>query len=154
MCFRLYMLHGHLPHFSDQDNPASFSPHRSTRVMTFSYLCAFNSWLLVAPVVLCYDWQMGSIPLLEAIFDPRHLATITTMAVLIGLGWKIWCLPSVRANQRKNCNERNTKSQGLKHSCVMKESRGSRRCHVCICSFKILCLSKEKKPTTEAKDQA
>ena len=58
---RVSLLHGHLPHFSDHDNPASFSPHTLTRSLTYSYLAFFNAGLLVFPLTLCYDWQMGSI---------------------------------------------------------------------------------------------
>ncbi|KAI8511024.1 RNA processing [Branchiostoma belcheri] len=31
LCFRVWMLNGTLPQFSDQDNPASFSPYLATR---------------------------------------------------------------------------------------------------------------------------
>ena len=33
LAFRLWMLNGQLPAFSDQDNPASFSPHILTRCL-------------------------------------------------------------------------------------------------------------------------
>ncbi|KAH8035825.1 hypothetical protein HPB51_008896 [Rhipicephalus microplus] len=33
------------------------------RLLTYSYLCAFNAWLVLCPHTLSYDWQMGSIPL-------------------------------------------------------------------------------------------
>uniref|UniRef100_A0A8C5UD59 DUF1736 domain-containing protein n=1 Tax=Malurus cyaneus samueli TaxID=2593467 RepID=A0A8C5UD59_9PASS len=44
--------------------------------LTYSYLLAFNAWLLLAPITLCYDWQVGSIPLVESIWDVRNLATV------------------------------------------------------------------------------
>lgn len=52
------------------------------RFLTYSYLLAFNVWLLLAPVTLCYDWQVGSIPLVETIWDVRNLATILLAVVM------------------------------------------------------------------------
>uniref|UniRef100_A0A8D1K156 Protein O-mannosyl-transferase TMTC1 n=2 Tax=Sus scrofa TaxID=9823 RepID=A0A8D1K156_PIG len=52
------------------------------RFLTYSYLLAFNMWLLLAPVTLCYDWQVGSIPLVETIWDTRNLATILLAIVM------------------------------------------------------------------------
>uniref|UniRef100_A0A3B1K0Q0 dolichyl-phosphate-mannose--protein mannosyltransferase n=1 Tax=Astyanax mexicanus TaxID=7994 RepID=A0A3B1K0Q0_ASTMX len=54
---RLWLMGGSMPLFSEQDNPASFSPFLLTRFLTYCYLLAFNAWLLLAPIVLCYDWQ-------------------------------------------------------------------------------------------------
>uniref|UniRef100_A0A673UER9 Protein O-mannosyl-transferase TMTC1 n=1 Tax=Suricata suricatta TaxID=37032 RepID=A0A673UER9_SURSU len=80
--FRLWIMGGSMPLFSEQDNPASFSPYILTRFLTYSYLLAFNVWLLLAPVTLCYDWQVGSIPLVETIWDTRNLATILLAVVM------------------------------------------------------------------------
>lgn len=52
------------------------------RFLTYSYLLAFNVWLLLAPVTLCYDWQVGSIPLVETIWDARNLATLLLAVVM------------------------------------------------------------------------
>ncbi|XP_065896491.1 protein O-mannosyl-transferase TMTC1-like isoform X2 [Dysidea avara] len=87
LSWRLSLLHGQLPQFLEEDNPASFSPHLSTRVMTYSYLCVVNCWLLIAPVSLCYDWQMGSIPLVESPYDIRNIATITLFLTLLVITW-------------------------------------------------------------------
>ena len=83
MLIRLSLLYGQLPKFLEEDNPASFSKHLSTRIMTYMYLCVVNCWLLVAPVSLCYDWQMGSVPLVESPFDWRNLATLLLFLTLI-----------------------------------------------------------------------
>uniref|UniRef100_A0A8C3WSZ2 dolichyl-phosphate-mannose--protein mannosyltransferase n=1 Tax=Catagonus wagneri TaxID=51154 RepID=A0A8C3WSZ2_9CETA len=80
--FRLWIMGGSMPLFSEQDNPASFSPYILTRFLTYSYLLAFNMWLLLAPVTLCYDWQVGSIPLVETIWDTRNLATVLLAIVM------------------------------------------------------------------------
>ncbi|XP_075583116.1 protein O-mannosyl-transferase TMTC1 [Pelecanus crispus] len=80
--FRLWIMGGSMPMFSEQDNPASFSPYLLTRFLTYSYLLAFNAWLLLAPITLCYDWQVGSIPLIESIWDARNLATVFLVLVM------------------------------------------------------------------------
>ncbi|XP_013381670.1 transmembrane and TPR repeat-containing protein 1-like [Lingula anatina] len=85
LSFRIWMLHGMLPAFSEQDNPASFAPHLLTRFLTYSYLLVFNMWLLLAPITLSYDWQMGSIPLVETLWDIRNLATLIFAIVMLFL---------------------------------------------------------------------
>uniref|UniRef100_A0A8C5CG84 dolichyl-phosphate-mannose--protein mannosyltransferase n=1 Tax=Gadus morhua TaxID=8049 RepID=A0A8C5CG84_GADMO len=85
MSVRLWLMGGSMPLFSEQDNPASFCPYLLTRFLTYSYLLAFNAWLLLAPVVLCYDWQVGSIPLVETLGDARNGATLLLGAVLLAL---------------------------------------------------------------------
>uniref|UniRef100_A0A672YVV0 dolichyl-phosphate-mannose--protein mannosyltransferase n=1 Tax=Sphaeramia orbicularis TaxID=375764 RepID=A0A672YVV0_9TELE len=55
------------------------------RVLTYSYLLSFNAWLLLAPVVLCYDWQVGSIPLVESVSDMRNVATVLLALVMVAL---------------------------------------------------------------------
>ncbi|XP_077791243.1 protein O-mannosyl-transferase TMTC1 isoform X2 [Podarcis muralis] len=84
--FRFWIMGGSMPGFSEQDNPASFSPYLLTRFLTYSYLLAFNAWLLLAPITLCYDWQVGSIPLVESIWDMRNFATLLMAAVMLLLG--------------------------------------------------------------------
>ena len=83
--FRLSMLSGMLPQFSSYDNPASFSDSLLTRLLTYAYLCCFNAQLLVYPSVLSYDWQMGSIPLVESLGDIRNISTCAFILYLTGL---------------------------------------------------------------------
>ncbi|XP_041441947.1 protein O-mannosyl-transferase TMTC1 isoform X2 [Xenopus laevis] len=92
--FRLRIMGGSMPLFSEQDNPASFSPYLLTRFLTYSYLLAFNAWLLLAPITLCYDWQVGSIPLIHSIWDVRNLATLLLVGILGLLA--LHCLASVK----------------------------------------------------------
>uniref|UniRef100_A0A8D0FBX6 DUF1736 domain-containing protein n=1 Tax=Strix occidentalis caurina TaxID=311401 RepID=A0A8D0FBX6_STROC len=56
------------------------------RFLTYSYLLAFNAWLLLAPITLCYDWQVGSIPLIESIWDARNLATVFLVCCMGNMG--------------------------------------------------------------------
>uniref|UniRef100_A0A8D2JN64 dolichyl-phosphate-mannose--protein mannosyltransferase n=1 Tax=Sciurus vulgaris TaxID=55149 RepID=A0A8D2JN64_SCIVU len=97
--FRLWIMGGSMPLFSEQDNPASFSPYILTRFLTYSYLLAFNVWLLLAPVTLCYDWQVGSIPLVETIWDMRNLATILLAVVMTLLS--LHCLTAFKRLEHK-----------------------------------------------------
>lgn len=55
----------------------------SNRMLTFCYLAAFNWWLVLCPSTLSHDWQMGSIPLLTSISDPRNLLTLWAFASTI-----------------------------------------------------------------------
>ncbi|XP_058830997.1 protein O-mannosyl-transferase TMTC1-like [Topomyia yanbarensis] len=75
LAVRLALLQGSLPKFSQQDNPTAFHPNLYVRLLTFCYLAAFNWWLLLCPSTLSHDWQMGSIPLVTSISDPRNLLT-------------------------------------------------------------------------------
>ncbi|OXU29366.1 hypothetical protein TSAR_006583 [Trichomalopsis sarcophagae] len=72
---RLALLHGALPKFSPQDNPAAFHPCFHVRLLTFCYLAALNCWLVLCPATLSHDWQMGSVPLIASLADTRNLAT-------------------------------------------------------------------------------
>ncbi|XP_017554406.1 protein O-mannosyl-transferase TMTC1 [Pygocentrus nattereri] len=97
---RLWLMGGSMPLFSEQDNPASFSPFLLTRFLTYCYLLAFNAWLLLAPIVLCYDWQVGSIPLVESLWDARNIA-----ALVLALGMLALCLHCVTSLHRMEGRE-------------------------------------------------
>ena len=74
------------PKFVESDNPASFSNSNLTRLFTYSYVNAYNVWLLLWPYPLCHDWSMGSIPLVETTTDVRNLVTLSvvfTLAILV-----------------------------------------------------------------------
>lgn len=68
--------------FSRFDNPASAAPF-PTRHLTYNYLVALNGWLLSFPSALCCDWTMGTVSLVEDVFDPRNLGTLA-LFVLVG----------------------------------------------------------------------
>ncbi|CAH1800313.1 unnamed protein product, partial [Owenia fusiformis] len=82
VCFRVWMMNRQSPAFTEQDNPAAFSPFRMTRVLTYMYLISLNCWLLLYPRVLCYDWQVGSIPIIEQPTDLRNFATFLTICAM------------------------------------------------------------------------
>ncbi|KAK9508070.1 hypothetical protein O3M35_007812 [Rhynocoris fuscipes] len=64
------------PNFATSDNPTARSPSFLTRLLTFTYLPAFNGLLLLFPKWLSFDWTMDAIPRLTSIFDSRNLFTI------------------------------------------------------------------------------
>ena len=64
------------------DNPASNEPTPS-RQLTYNYLLAVNSWLLLCPAHLCCDWTMGTVPLIKSVADWRNLCTVTVYAIVI-----------------------------------------------------------------------
>ncbi|XP_058481831.1 protein O-mannosyl-transferase TMTC1 isoform X2 [Solea solea] len=100
MSLRLWLMGGSMPLFSEQDNPASFSQYLLTRILTYSYLLSFNVWLLLAPIMLCYDWQVGSIPLVESLSDLRNVATMLLAIVMIS-----FCLHCILSLQRQESRE-------------------------------------------------
>uniref|UniRef100_A0A8C5IJK2 dolichyl-phosphate-mannose--protein mannosyltransferase n=1 Tax=Junco hyemalis TaxID=40217 RepID=A0A8C5IJK2_JUNHY len=69
------------------------------RFLTYSYLLAFNAWLLLAPITLCYDWQVGSIPLVESIWDVRNLATLFLLLVMTLLS--LHCIAAFKKLEHK-----------------------------------------------------
>lgn len=79
---RLYVNGEGSPLFMESDNPASFSTHWLTRALTYAYLCGLNAWLLLFPSRLCFDWSMGSIPLVDSISDERNCLTLTCALIL------------------------------------------------------------------------
>lgn len=93
---RIYLIGGGTPTFIESDNPASFSPHFQTRLLTYGYLCAVNVWLLLNPSNLCHDWSMDSLPLVNSIADIRNIATLSLfLAVcLLLLRCENTCMPA------------------------------------------------------------
>nr|CAD7585811.1 unnamed protein product [Timema genevievae] len=68
---RLLQMGPHPPTFSTADNPTARCSSFMTRFLTFSYLPAFNFFLLLWPQWLSFDWGMDAIPRITSLFDPR-----------------------------------------------------------------------------------
>ena len=66
------------------DNPASYSS-TPTRQLTYNYLLAINSWLLLSPYDLLCDWTMGVVPLVTGFADYRNVFTFAFWLVTIVL---------------------------------------------------------------------
>ncbi|GBL79011.1 Transmembrane and TPR repeat-containing protein 3 [Araneus ventricosus] len=99
VAFRIWMLQGSMPIFSEEDNPASFSSSLLTRFYMYSYLAAFNFWMLLNPSTLSYDWQMGSIPLVTSIFDVRNVASLLLFLFLSVSALQLLCAPSLKVRR-------------------------------------------------------
>ena len=59
------------------------------RTLTYSYLAAFNVGMMLYPAVLSYDWQMGSVPIVQTMWDVRNLATVALLMALSKVAWLI-----------------------------------------------------------------
>uniref|UniRef100_A0A8C6TM04 dolichyl-phosphate-mannose--protein mannosyltransferase n=1 Tax=Neogobius melanostomus TaxID=47308 RepID=A0A8C6TM04_9GOBI len=82
---RLYWMGNKPPNFSNSDNPAADSPHLLTRALTFFYLPAVNTWLLLCPDKLSFDWSMDAVPLVKSLADWRNLHTVAFYGGLTAL---------------------------------------------------------------------
>ncbi|XP_034841025.1 protein O-mannosyl-transferase TMTC4-like [Maniola hyperantus] len=70
---RWAVMAGTTPEFKPSDNPAAFSDNLFTKIATYNYIYFLNIVLLIWPQWLCYDWSMGSIPLINNALDFRIL---------------------------------------------------------------------------------
>uniref|UniRef100_A0A8C4R5I0 dolichyl-phosphate-mannose--protein mannosyltransferase n=1 Tax=Eptatretus burgeri TaxID=7764 RepID=A0A8C4R5I0_EPTBU len=95
LCFRIAVMGGTLPVFTEQDNPASFSPHRLTRFLSYSNAAAQHAWLLLCPSTLCYDWQADSIPRLSSFWDIRCAAPMALFTTFTLMMRRALCHPQV-----------------------------------------------------------
>lgn len=81
-----FLVMGHtLPVFTNFDNPASYE-EAPVKQLTWAYLLAVNSWLLLSPSDLLCDWTMGTVSLVKSAADIRNLATLLFTVVLVHLG--------------------------------------------------------------------
>ena len=62
------------------------------RMLTFLYLPVYNFWLLLCPVKLSYDWQMGSLPLVHFSNITNDLTFITVPLFYGAILWFIFVL--------------------------------------------------------------
>jgi len=68
--------------------------------MSYVHVWSRNVWLLVCPVTLSYDWQMGSIPLVTQLCDQRNVISAALLASVCAL---LFCV--VRRITSPVCNE-------------------------------------------------
>ncbi|CAG0890274.1 unnamed protein product [Darwinula stevensoni] len=76
------------PIFQPEDNPAAFINSTLQRAINYQYIYTLNSWLMVNPHWLCFDWSMGCIPLINEITDPRVLAPLLFWLITGLLIWR------------------------------------------------------------------
>ncbi|XP_067842710.1 protein O-mannosyl-transferase TMTC4 isoform X2 [Heptranchias perlo] len=79
------------PAFTEADNPASFADSVLVRAINYNYYYSLNTWLLVCPWWLCFDWSMGCLPLIKSVSDIRFLASLVLWFFLVGLGLQALC---------------------------------------------------------------
>ncbi|XP_069493105.1 protein O-mannosyl-transferase TMTC4 [Ambystoma mexicanum] len=79
------------PAFTDVDNPASFAESAFVRVTNYNYYYSLNTWLLLCPWWLCFDWSMGCVPLIKSLSDWRIMTLVAFWFCLIGLIWQALC---------------------------------------------------------------
>ncbi|GFR11076.1 protein O-mannosyl-transferase Tmtc3 [Trichonephila clavata] len=96
LAVRLKVMSVQLPVFTKFDNPAA-AAETPTRQLTFNFLIALNSWLLLCPADLCCDWTMGSVPLILSWNDPRNLGTLTVYVILCAILWNIFWVDDTRS---------------------------------------------------------
>ena len=60
------------------------------RFLTYSYLSSFNVRLLLSPVILSYDWQMGSIQLITTVSDLRNVFALLLVMALTAITYKLY----------------------------------------------------------------
>nr|XP_012218090.1 PREDICTED: transmembrane and TPR repeat-containing protein 4 isoform X1 [Linepithema humile] len=72
-----------VPKFQPVDNPASFMDNIFYRILNYNYIYCLNTWLLICPIWLCFDWSMGCVPLITG-YDHR-IFMIIMFWVLFGI---------------------------------------------------------------------
>ncbi|XP_067890305.1 protein O-mannosyl-transferase TMTC4 isoform X2 [Heterodontus francisci] len=87
------------PAFTEVDNPASFADSAIVRAINYNYYYSLNTWLLVYPWWLCFDWSMGCLPLIKSISDVRIFAPLVLWFFLIGIMWQALC--STNTDERR-----------------------------------------------------
>uniref|UniRef100_A0AAG5CYB4 dolichyl-phosphate-mannose--protein mannosyltransferase n=1 Tax=Anopheles atroparvus TaxID=41427 RepID=A0AAG5CYB4_ANOAO len=91
LVLRFWIMDFEKPRFHRMDNPVGASNSTMTRVLSQSYLYWLNAWLLLCPDWLSFDWALGSVPLVEHVFDLRMLLVL----LLYGVGVVLVFHPSV-----------------------------------------------------------
>ena len=60
------------------------------RYLSYLYLTVVNMIQLLCPSTLSYDWQLGSLPLVDSLLDIRNILTamMTILAIAIILAYR------------------------------------------------------------------
>ncbi len=65
------------------------------QTLNYNYLYSLNSWLLLNPWWLCFDWSMGCVPVIDSLWDQRILCLLPFCAIMFSLLWLcLWGQPS------------------------------------------------------------
>ncbi|XP_019850995.1 PREDICTED: transmembrane and TPR repeat-containing protein 1-like [Amphimedon queenslandica] len=82
MWFRISMNEGTDPIFKPEEMRAAFHPNRLVRIFSFSNIYVWNILLLIFPSSLCCDWSLGSLPIIETLYDVRNIWSLILYIVL------------------------------------------------------------------------
>ncbi|GAB6026462.1 hypothetical protein CHUAL_012657 [Chamberlinius hualienensis] len=98
--FRWWIMGCSLPTFQPVDNPASFTSSIMQRIMNYNFIYAINTWILLCPIWLCFDWSMGCISLIQNLLDIRMLSVILFWATIAGISSSvIYCHNTWKLNK-------------------------------------------------------
>ncbi|EFN75244.1 transmembrane and TPR repeat-containing protein 4 isoform X1 [Harpegnathos saltator] len=82
LSLRLSIMGFSTPKFLPVDNPTSFMDNILLRTLNYNYIYCLNTWLLICPIWLCFDWSMGCVPLITG-YDHR-IFTIVIFWLMFG----------------------------------------------------------------------
>uniref|UniRef100_A0A182NST4 dolichyl-phosphate-mannose--protein mannosyltransferase n=1 Tax=Anopheles dirus TaxID=7168 RepID=A0A182NST4_9DIPT len=85
LLLRLWIMDFEHPKFHRMDNPIGACNSTATRILSQSYLYWLNFWLLICPDWLSFDWALGSVPLVESVFDRRILLIALFYGMIVAL---------------------------------------------------------------------
>ena len=57
--------------------------------MNYNYIYSINSWILLCPWWLCFDWSMGCVPLITDLTDGRMLFILLFLVIFSCLIYKV-----------------------------------------------------------------
>ncbi len=89
---RLRVMNFKEPKFQKLDNPAAFMEPTGLKALNFHYHYTLNSWLLLCPNWLCFDWAMGCLPLISSVSDCRIICVVLWWITFFSL--IVYCLHS------------------------------------------------------------
>jgi len=67
-------------------------------MLSYAHVFSKNLWLMINPDVLSYDWQMGSVPLVQSILDVRNILSLTVVIVSTTTIMRLYSSYSVTSN--------------------------------------------------------
>jgi len=75
------------PTFQKGDNPFAFVQPTSLRMLNLSHLFVINSWILLVPDWLCFDWAFHCIQPIQSFLDPRIMAILLFYMAILSIGF-------------------------------------------------------------------
>jgi hypothetical protein len=124
-------LAGGRPEFASADNPTARHPSWLTRGLTFLYLPAASTRMLLCPSTLSFDWSMDAVPRVTSPLDPRNLESVCLYVALIVAGF--WSMRRLRQRPRRDsattCSPLRAYSRTASSRCPVCAGRRTGGCH-------------------------